>query len=172
MSFKRKIAFVTFFIIVFVLILKYITSEPVQNNAQTLTPTSTQAEPLMSRGEPVAPTITNLDTRDPNFQDNFDEFFSDYCKTHDCSSPSPKPNFTKTPVKVADNEKTFCLVEKNGTFEMTVKECQELHDSNPKDFQIKAYTNCVDGKNPNIGDDGSQESRKQECSDLMGIVEN
>lgn len=117
------------------------------------------------------PTIIEIDTRDPDWQQQLIKVMPDYCKFNDCSTPMPKATAREKPPTVDPNEKTHCYVEKNGSFEMTVKECQDLHDANPFGFQVKAYTNCLDGKNYAIGDSGSPESRKQACSDLMGIVE-
>lgn len=83
-------------------------------------------------------------------------------------SKTPTP---QQPKKVNLDEKTTCWVDKNGTLEMTVRECQELHDANPFQFQVKAYQLCLAGKNPIVGDSGQQSDRKQKCSDLTGITE-
>lgn len=123
------------------------------------------------------PDIIEIDTRDPEDLKKIDDFFSEYCKTNDCATPKPSIQATPIPIArekitIADpNEKGLCYVEKNGSFEMTTKECMELSNADQMGFRIKAYTNCLDGKNPEVGDSGSPESRKQKCSDLMGIVE-
>lgn len=132
---------------------------------QTATPTPTPtSRPLPTNTPTPSPTsdIIEIDTRDPDWQQQLEKVMP---KTTPSSTAKEK---TTT---VDPNEKTYCYVEKNGSFEMTVKECQDLHDSNPREFQIKAYINCVDGKIPAVGDSGTQDSRKQKCSDLMGIVE-
>jgi len=136
-----------------------------------LTPTPT-SRPLPTKTPEPTTTITEFDARDPDFQKNLDAYFIEYCKNNPCNSPSPKPTDNTQSKKIDLNEKSYCYVEKNGSFEMTAKECQELHDKNPREFQIQAYINCVDGKIPAVGDSGTQDSRKQKCSDLMGIVEN
>ncbi len=90
------------------------------------------------------------------------------------ATPSAKPitSVSKTqPRKIDLDEKSTCWVDKNGSFEMTARECQELHDSNPFQFQVKSYQYCLEGKNPQVGDVGSSESRKEKCSDLTGITE-
>lgn len=128
----------------------------------------------------ATPEIIEIDTRNQNDIDRLGAYFDEYCKNNPCSTqlPSPLPTTkttpatTKTQRAISDDEKTYCLVEKNGSFEMTVKECMEMHDKNPFEFQVTAYKNCVDGKNRTIGDSGTPESRKQSCSDLIGIVEN
>ena len=83
---------------------------------------------------------------------------------------TPKP-ITAPIQKINLNEKNTCWVEKNGSFEMTLKECKELYDRDPFNFSVKAYQNCLAGKNPSVGDVGSPEDRKERCSNLTGIEE-
>ena len=116
-----------------------------------------------------SPKINELDTRDPNFQDNFDSFFTEYCKNNPCPSPNPTlaPTQNEQSKKTNDNEKTYCYVDKNGSFEMTVRDCQELHDADPEGFFDKAVRYCLDGKNYQVGDGGTREQREAECKKLF-----
>ena len=82
-----------------------------------------------------------------------------------------KSDKIENPIIINDDPESMgnCYVEKDGTFWMTTRECMELHDKNPEDFRMKAYQNCLGGKNPNIGDEGTQDERKQQCADMFGI---
>lgn len=83
------------------------------------------------------------------------------------TDPTPSPAVRKINL----DEKSTCWVEKDGSFVMTARECQEIHDKDPFEFQVKAYQNCLAGKNPELGDSGTPESRKEKCSNLTGITE-
>lgn len=97
------------------------------------------------------PKILDIDSRNPDDMKKLDTFFDEYCKNNPCTSPSSTPSTTKKiqPANVVpDDEVGFCYVEKNGSFEMTTKDCMELSKSDPDYFRSKAYENCKEGKLP------------------------
>ena len=111
-----------------------------------------------------SPKITEIDTRNPKQVDAFNDYFTEYCKTNDCSTPKPTP--TQTP-KPTPNNLSFCYVEKDGSFYMTGEECMKLNNADPTAFRRKAYENCKDGKNPEVKTTGDQ--RKADCTKLFGL---
>lgn len=90
-----------------------------------------------------------------------EEFTSETSISKQMSTPSPLP-------AVDPNLKSTCYVDKDGSFEMTAEECLALNKSNPDEFRWKAFKYCLDGKNPEIGDDGTKESREEPCMKMFG----
>lgn len=109
------------------------------------------------------PEILEIDTRRADDLKKLESFMEDYCKRNSCASPSPKP---KQKVDAG-----YCFVEKNGSFWMTGKECQELHDADPHKFVMDAFENCLQGKNKTIGT-GTREELEKPCMELLALKKN
>jgi hypothetical protein len=106
-------------------------------------------KPLNQVASESAQEVIEFDAREPNVQDKLDAYFNEYCKNNPCTSPSPTPVSIQKPQPIdPDEEIGFCYVEKNGSFEMTTKECLELSNADSDYFRRKAYENCKEGKLP------------------------
>lgn len=122
------------------------------------------SQPTLAATPSATLKILEIDTRNPDDLKKFDDLMADYCKNNPCASPSPTPAPTKKPQPTnppnPDDEVGFCYVEKNGTFEMTTRECMELNNADPDYFGRKAYENCKAGKLPLSTD---------KCSKMFGL---
>lgn len=90
--------------------------------------------------------------------DEFNQMMIDRTGKGIWMSPSPVPNRTSNP-----DQKITCYVAKDGNFQMTSQQCNELGKNNSWWFIETAYNNCLDGHNPEIGNSGSRESRTSAC---------
>ncbi len=125
---------------------------------------SPSSQPAPTATPSPTPEILEIDTRNPDDMNKLDAFFDEYCKNNQCASPTPTPVPTKKPQPTMptnpDDEIGFCYVEKNGTYEMTTKECMDLNKADPDYFRRKAYENCKEGKLPLSTD---------KCTEMFGL---
>lgn len=153
---KKNLAFVSLLILLSVF-LSSCNQAPNDEPVQSVMPSPTEIIDIPT----PSPKITEIDTRDPDAVETFNNYFVEYCKNNDCSTP--KPSVVPTSAK----RQSFCYVEKDGSFYMSPEECQKLNDQDPGYFRRKAYENCKDGKNPEVTSEGDQ--RKADCSELFGL---